>query len=116
MSSAKIHSDLAAAEIISGPPVYVRRKFYYTGHATTTYSVDQASTIIDLIGSKTRSDHCLPFAVRLVEGGEMISIAEGNIFNNYRRNTVANKFFMMCHYLRNVLYTNLIILFLIFRR
>ncbi len=76
-TGSKLQRDLLAADIITGPPVYVRRKVYYTGHATTTYSVEQASTIIDFIGSKTGCDHCLPFAVRLVEGGEMIFIAEG---------------------------------------
>lgn len=79
----RLHRDLLAAEVISGPPVYVRRKVYYTGHATTTYSIEQASTLIDFIGSKTGSEDCLPFAVRLVEGGEMISIAEGNCFDFY---------------------------------
>jgi hypothetical protein len=78
----KLQRDLLAADIITGPPVYVRRQVYYTGHATTTYSVEQASTIIDFIGSKTGCDHCLPFAVRLVEAGEMIFIAEGTWIRN----------------------------------
>lgn len=77
MASVKAIKDFNGEEIITGPPVYVRRQVYYTGYATTTYSVEQASTIIDFIGNKTGCDHCLPFAVRLVEGGEMISIAEG---------------------------------------
>jgi hypothetical protein len=64
-------------DIVTGPPVHIRKKLSYTGHATTTYSVEQASTIIDYIGTKTGCDNCLPFAVMLVEGGELISIAEG---------------------------------------
>lgn len=64
--------------IFTGPPVYVRKQVSYIGHATTTYSVEQAITIIDYIGQREKSDHCLPFAVRLVEGGEMIAISEDN--------------------------------------
>lgn len=66
------------ANIITGPPVYVRKKFCYVGHATTTYSVEQAASIVDYIGQKFDSDHSLPFAVRLVEGGELVLIAEDN--------------------------------------
>lgn len=58
--------------------MYVRKQVSYIGHATTTYSVEQAITIIDYIGQKEKSDHCLPFAVRLVEGGELIAISEDN--------------------------------------
>jgi len=79
MAASKVQRDFNVEDIVEGPRVYVRRQVYYTGHATTTYSVEQASTIIDYIGSKTGCDHCLPFALRLVEGGEMISIAEGNV-------------------------------------
>ncbi len=70
--------DFDPSYIFSGPPVFVRKQVSYTGHATTTYSVEQAITIIDYIGQKYKSDFCLPFAVRLIEGGEMISVAEDN--------------------------------------
>ena len=79
MASSKVQRDFNVEDIVEGPRVHVRRQVYYTGYATTTYSVEQASTIIDYIGSKTGCDHCLPFALRLVEGGEMISIAEGTM-------------------------------------
>lgn len=88
--------------IISGPPVYVRKKFYFQGHASTCYSLEQAINIIDFIGMVKDSDHCLPFAICLVgkflitrlltyinfylilllffllENGQFISIAEDN--------------------------------------
>ena len=71
-------SDINESSIFTSQPVYVRKKFCYIGHATTTYSVEQAALIVDFIGRKTGCDTCLPFAVRLVEGGELISIAEDN--------------------------------------
>ncbi len=73
-----IPKDVQPQSIISGPPVYVRRKFYYVGHACTTYSVEQAISIMDYIGQKTASDNCLPFALALVENGEMVAVSEDN--------------------------------------
>lgn len=64
--------------IVSGEPVYLRKRFCYIGHASTTYSVDQAVAIIDYIGHKNQSEDFLPYAITLLEGGEMISIAEDN--------------------------------------
>jgi hypothetical protein len=61
----------------SGAPVKLK-KITYTGHASPIYSVDQAIEILDYIGSKTNSDDVLPFAIRLVEGGNLIQIAEDN--------------------------------------
>jgi hypothetical protein len=66
------------SNIITGEPVYLRKKFCYVGYASTTYSVDQAVSIIDYIGHKTQSEDFLPYAITLLEGGEMISIAEDN--------------------------------------
>jgi hypothetical protein len=66
------------SNICNGPPVHVRKKLSYTGHASTTYSVDQAISIIDWIGKTYESDECLPFAVSLSEAGELICIAEDN--------------------------------------
>lgn len=66
------------ANIIIGEPVYLRKKFCYQGYASTTYSVDQAVAIIDYIGHMTQSEDFLPYAITLLEGGEMISIAEDN--------------------------------------
>ncbi|KAJ1416705.1 hypothetical protein B484DRAFT_401075 [Ochromonadaceae sp. CCMP2298] len=70
--------DFDPNSIITGPCVYVRKKFCYVGHATTAYSVDNAANIVDYIGEKTGCDHCLPFAVRLVEGGEIVKFSEDN--------------------------------------
>lgn len=64
--------------IVSAKPVYVRKQFGYIGHAANTFSVEQAVSIIDYIGQKFDSDDCLPFAVSLVEGEELVSIAEDN--------------------------------------
>jgi hypothetical protein len=75
--------DFDPNSIITGPCVYVRKKFCYVGHATTAYSVDNAANIVDYIGEKTGCDHCLPFAVRLVEGGEIVKFSEGTVFLLY---------------------------------
>ena len=64
--------------IVSGEPVFVRKQLCYTGHASTTYSVEQAVAIIDWIWQNTNSEDFLPYAITLVEGGEAISIAEDN--------------------------------------
>lgn len=73
-----IPKDVEPRNIVSGPPVYVRQKFFYVGHACTTYSVEQAISIMDYIGQITKSDDCLPFAVALVENGELIAVSEDN--------------------------------------
>ncbi len=70
--------DFDPSNLFTGPPVYVRKQFAYVGHASTTYSVEQAILIMDYIGQRSESDECLPFAVALVENGEMISISEDN--------------------------------------
>lgn len=64
--------------IISGPPVYLRRKVSYQGHAITIYGVEQATTILDYIGNKMDSEEILPFAIRLVESGELIVMSDDN--------------------------------------
>ena len=54
------------------------KKVVYTGHASSIYSVDNAVEILDFISEKTDSEDVLPFALRLVENGEVIQIAEDN--------------------------------------
>eukprot|EP01038_Epipyxis_sp_PR26KG_P014242 gene14242-19110_t len=70
--------DFDPSNICSTGPVYVRKKLYYKGHASTTYSVDQAISIMDWIGRREDSDDCMPFSVSLMEGEEIIAIAEDN--------------------------------------
>lgn len=64
--------------IAHGPPIFVRKKMWYQGHASTTYSLQQATNIIDFLGKKFDSEDCLPFAVKLIEDGQLISVAEDN--------------------------------------
>ena len=54
------------------------RKCHYIGYASTIYSVDQATAILDHIGNITDSDDCLPFAISLIEGNQVIKLAEDN--------------------------------------
>ena len=62
----------------SAPVELAGGRVSYTGHCTTVYSVEQAIELLDEIGAKADSEDCLPFAVTLVEDGELISIAEDN--------------------------------------
>lgn len=64
--------------IVSGPPVYLRKKVSYQGHAICIYSVEQVTSIVDYIGRHVDSDDALPFAVRLVENGELIVMSDDN--------------------------------------
>jgi hypothetical protein len=64
--------------VFSSQPVFAGAKVSYQGHATTTYSVDQAIDILDIVGKSSDSDDCLPFAMNLVEGTQVISIGEDN--------------------------------------
>lgn len=64
--------------IIEGPPVYIRRQLYYQAYASTTFSIEQATNLIDYIGTQVDSDDCLPFAVKLIENDEIIAVAEDN--------------------------------------
>ena len=66
------------SQIITGSPVYIRRKLSYTGHASTVYCVEQALAIVEYIGKKTRSEKSLPYAISLVENGRFVSIIEDN--------------------------------------
>jgi hypothetical protein len=70
--------DFDPTAIISSPPVYVRKQVYYQGHASTTYSVSQATNIIDYICRKFHSENCAPFALKIIEAGQIISFAEDN--------------------------------------
>jgi hypothetical protein len=64
--------------VFSSPPVYANAKLCYTAHATVTYSVAQAIDILDIIGKSTDSDDCLPFAMNIVDDGEVVSVGEDN--------------------------------------
>ena len=66
------------ATVFSSEKFYVNAKVSYQAHATTIYSVDQAIEILDYIGAKVDSEDILPFALTLVEVGELINIAEDN--------------------------------------
>ena len=70
--------NIDISNIFSSDKIRLRRKCYYTAHATTIYSVEQAISILDYIGLSTNSEDCLPFSLRLVENGELIQIAEDN--------------------------------------
>ena len=63
--------------IVSGAPVRMK-KVTYTGYASSIYSVENAVEILDYISDKTDSEDVLPFAIRLVENGAVIQIAEDN--------------------------------------
>lgn len=73
-----LNNGISSSPVFSSSPVLVNSKVSYVGHSTTIYSVDQAIELLDWIGSKADSDDCLPFAVTLIEDGELISIAEDN--------------------------------------
>lgn len=74
-------AHIAQAKIFSSNQYRLKKtggKCFYRCHATTIYSVEQAIAILDYIGIETDSEDCLPFALRIVEGGELIVIAEDN--------------------------------------
>ncbi len=50
----------------------------YRCHVSTIYSVEQAIAILDYLSVQTDSEECLPFAIRIVENGELVVIAEDN--------------------------------------
>ena len=66
------------SNIVSSEPQFIRKKMCYTGHASTTYSVEQAIAIIDYIGQQADSEDFLPYAITLVENNELIASAEDN--------------------------------------
>jgi hypothetical protein len=70
--------SLFSSPVFSSEPVRVNSKLSYVGHSTTVYSTEQAIELLDIVGSQSDSEDCLPFAVVLVENGELISIAEDN--------------------------------------
>lgn len=53
-------------------------KCTYKCHVSTIYSVEQAIGILDYLSVQTDSEECLPFAIRIVENGELVVIAEDN--------------------------------------
>lgn len=52
------------------------KKSNYLGHAVMIDSVDQAVAILDYLGHKYDSDDCLPFALSIRKGNELICLAE----------------------------------------
>ena len=64
--------------VFSSDEVSVNGKVSYRGHASCVYSVDQSIEILDTIGARYDSEDCLPFAITLVEGSELICLAEDN--------------------------------------
>lgn len=66
-----------SSNVKTGSSVRIR-KVIYTGHASTIYSVDNAVSILDQVGQRSRSEDVLPFALRLVVGDDLIEIAEDN--------------------------------------
>lgn len=66
------------ANIISGPVIRACPQVTYQGHACTAASVEQATEIIDYISQKFDSEDCAPFAIRLVEAGELLSLQQDN--------------------------------------
>ena len=69
---------IALEGVFSSQPFYAGQKLSYQAHATTTYSAEQAIDILDIIGKSLDSDDCLPFAMNLVDGSEVVSIGEDN--------------------------------------
>lgn len=66
------------SNIISSAPIYARKQVYYQAHAATTYSVEQATNIIDYLGRVCDSDDCMPFAMKLIEDGQLMAVSEDN--------------------------------------
>eukprot|EP00981_Chlorochromonas_danica_P015596 scaffold13610_cov159-Ochromonas_danica.AAC.9 len=64
--------------IVSGPVVHACRQLSYQGHACTTSSLSQATDIIDYLALQHDSEDCMAFAIRLVEAGELLAIAQDN--------------------------------------
>jgi hypothetical protein len=64
--------------ILHGPRVYIRKKVYYQAHAATTHSIEQATNIIEFLGRKYDCEDKLPFAVNLIENGQLLAVAQDN--------------------------------------
>lgn len=71
-------SDFDPSSIFSSPPVYLRKQVYYQGHACATYSVEHSNSVVDFIGKTFNSSDCVPFALRLIEGGQVVALSEDN--------------------------------------
>ena len=74
--SAKLSNGMDT-QIHQGKSVTLK-KCTYTGYCASIWSVENAIQILDQIGLTSDSEDCLPFAIRLVEGGELVQIAEDN--------------------------------------
>jgi hypothetical protein len=70
--------NLATETVIHTGRAVKLRKCTYTAHCAAIWSVEHAIQVLDKIAAQTDSDDCLPFAMRLVENGELILIAEDN--------------------------------------
>jgi hypothetical protein len=66
------------SNIVQGPSVHASKEVCYTAYACTAASIDQATDIVDYIAQRYYSEDCMPYAIRLVEAGELISIAQDN--------------------------------------
>ncbi|RYH08990.1 hypothetical protein EON65_40515 [archaeon] len=66
------------ASILSGPVIRACPQVSYQGHACTAASVEQATEMIDYISQNFDSEDCAPFAIRLVEAGELLSLQQDN--------------------------------------
>lgn len=64
--------------VVHGPKIYACKEIYYQGHACTAASIEQATNIIYFLAQKYDSDDCMPYAIRLVEGEELLAIAQDN--------------------------------------
>ena len=70
-------TSFAETNIFSGNPMKIK-KCTYQAHIATVWSVEHAIQVLDFIGQNKDSEDVLPFAIRLVEGGETILIKEDN--------------------------------------
>lgn len=71
-------TKINSSEIFSGASIKINKKCFYVGHVCKVQDVEHAVEVLDSIGFYTESEDCLPFAIRIVEGDELIQIAEDN--------------------------------------
>lgn len=78
MDSIGQDSDFDPSSIFSSQPVYLRKQVYYQGHACATYSVEHSNSVIEYIRRRFNSPDCIPYALRLVEGSQVIALNGDN--------------------------------------
>lgn len=66
------------SNIISGPPIYLRKQVYYQAHVVPTYSLSQALLIIKYLGEKFDSTDVLPYAIKIIENGQSVNVCNDN--------------------------------------